>query len=223
MSPLNLALAHAVKIALLALLAGVVIRRRVRLCWMFPAYLTAILLGNTLGSFWPDQFLTPAFWVVKQATYDVFKTLLAVELAWRAFAVFPGAMRTARIVLFAVLASSTVALALLTPPSSYATVWNWQPVVATAALWLLTATALLVVWYQVPVQDWQRAIMLGLAPYLLMFVTLLGMLRRHGWDLREYIGLADQVAYLGLILFWVYAAWRRDSADAAVRLERSAA
>jgi osmoprotectant transport system permease protein len=28
---------------------------------------------------------------------------------------------------------------------------------------LLTATALVVVWYQLPVHDWQRTIMLGLA------------------------------------------------------------
>ena len=64
------------------------------------------------------------------------------------------------------------------------TLWEWQPGVATAALWLLTATALLVVWYQVPVHDWQRAIMLGLAPYLLVFVTLIGLLQRHGWGAR---------------------------------------
>ena len=92
--------------------------------------------------------------------------------------------------LLALLAVSALALGALTPTSSYMTLWEWQPGIATAALWLLTATALLVVWYQVPVHDWQRAIMLGLAPYLLVFVTLLDLLRRHGWTARSEIGVA---------------------------------
>jgi len=105
-----------------------------------------------------------------------------------------------------------VSLAWLTPRSSYETFWEWQPGVVTAAVWLLAATALLVVFYQVPIGDWQRAIMLGLAPYLLVFVTLLSVLRRHGWALRAEVGLVDSLAYLGLVLFWAHAAWRRDGA-----------
>jgi hypothetical protein len=212
MSELSLAIAHAVKLALLVLLAGMLVRGRVRLCWAFPAYLVAILLGNTLPSFWPWHFYTPAFWVLKQGVYDVLKMLLAVELAWRAFQHFPGALRTARAVLLGLLVASTLVLGLLTPPSSYATLWNHQPGVVTAALWLLTATALMVVWYQVPVHDWQRAIMLGLAPYLLLFVVLLDLLKRHGWEAQDKIALVDQIAYLALVLFWAWAAWRRDSA-----------
>ncbi len=95
--------------------------------------------------------------------------------------------------------------------------WNWQPSVATAALWLLTATALLVVWYQIPVHDWQRAIMLGLAPYLLVFVVA----ARHAEASRLEVRArgrdrSTQLAYLALVLFWAWAAWRRDSSDAAV-------
>ena len=101
--------------------------------------------------------------------------------------------------------------------------WNWQPSVATAALWLLTATALLVVWYQIPVHDWQRAIMLGLAPYLLVFVALIDVLKRHDWKFEHEVVLAEQVAYLALVLFWAQAAWRRDSSDAAVLPARRAA
>jgi hypothetical protein len=212
MSEIQLLVAHAVKVGLLVLMAGLLIRGRVRQCWVFPAYVLAILLGNTLSSLWPWHFYTASFWVAKQAVYDALKMLLALELAWRAFGAFPGAMRTARIAILVILAASTLTLALLTPPSSYATVWNWQPSVVTATLWLLTATALVVVWYQVPVHDWQRAIMLGLAPYLLVFVTTLGLLKRRGWDIHPQLGLVDSLAYLALVLFWAWAAWRRDSA-----------
>ncbi len=211
MSEIQVVLSHAVKLALVAVLAGLVARGRARLCWSFAAYLVAILVGNSLASLWPARFYTPGFWVLKQAAYDVLKMAVALELAWRAFEKFPGAMRTARGTLLALLAASTLVLAALTPPSSYATLWDWQPSSATAALWLLTATALLVVWYQVPVHDWQRAIMLGLAPYLLVFVTVLDLLKRHGWPaLHATAGVVDSVAYLSLLAFWVWAAWRHD-------------
>ena len=212
MTSLNLALAHAVKLALLVAFAGVLARGRVRQCWAFPAYLATVLVANSLGSFWPERFHTPGAWVVVQGAFDLLKMAIVLELAWRAFAVFPGAMRSARVVLLALLVASTVSIAFLTPPSSYATVWDFQPSIVAGTLWLLTATALLVVWYQIPVHDWQRAIMLGFAPYLLVFVVTLDMLRRRGWSSVATAGLLDQLAYLALIAFWAWAAWRRDSA-----------
>jgi hypothetical protein len=204
--------AHAVKLGLLAVLAGVLLRGRLRLCWVFPLYALAILVGNSLVTLWPARFYNASFWMLKQGVYDVLKMALALELAWRALGEFPGAWRTARVVLLALLGLSTAALFLLTPRSSYRTLWEWQPSVATAAVWLLTATALLVVWYQVPIHDFQRAIMLGLAPYLLVFVTLLDLLRRHGWKVRAEVGLADSLAYMGVVFFWAWAAWRRSPA-----------
>ena len=210
MSELQVAVSHLVKLALVAVLAGLVARGRARLCWSFAAYLAAILVGNSLASLWPSRFYTPEFWVLKQGVYDALKMAVALELAWRAFEAFPGAMRTARVAMLCLLGISTLSLGALTPPSSYMTLWEWQPGSATAALWLLTATALLVVWYQVPVHDWQRAIMLGLAPYLLVFVTVLDLLKRRGWAARPEIGIVDSVAYLSLLAFWTWAVWRRD-------------
>jgi hypothetical protein len=210
MNDLQLVVAHLVKAGLVALLAGMVLRGRIGLCWAFGAYVLAILVGNTLVTLSPERFYTPAFWVLKQGVYDALKMAIAIELAWRAFGAFPGAWRTARAALLAVLGASTLGLAWLTPRSSYHTLWQWQPGVVTAAVWLLTATALLVVFYQIPIGEWQRAIMLGLAPYLLVFVTLLSLLRRNDWALRAEVGLADSLAYLGLVTFWAYAAWRRD-------------
>jgi hypothetical protein len=64
----------------------------------------------------------------------------------------------------------------------------------------------------VPLDGWQRAIMLGLAPYLLVFVSLLDLLRRHGWSWRGPITTIETAVYLGLVVFWAWAAWRRDPA-----------
>jgi len=209
MSDFQLLLAHLVKLALVVLLAGMVLRSRLGLCWSFGLYLAAILVGNTLVTLAPQRFFSYSFWMQKQAVYDVLKMAVAIELAWRAFAAFRGAWRTARVVLLVLLTSSTLWLAWLTP-RSYSTLWNWQPGMVTASVWLLTATALLVVFYQVPIGDWERAIMLGLTPYLLVCVMWLSVLRRHGWDLRNQVSVADAAAYLAVVLYWARAAWRQD-------------
>ena len=211
MSGLELAVAHAVKIALVVLLVGMVWRGRLQQCWAFGAYVIAILAGNTLVSLWPERFLTPSFWIYKQAAYDLLKLAIALELLYRALRAFPGTWRAARLVVLALLSVSTLVLAALTPRSSVFTMWEWQPSIVTAAIWLLAAVALLVVWYQVPVRDWPRAIMLGLAPYLLVFLTTVDLLRRLGYDLlRSGLGVIDSLAYLGIVLFWSRAAWRRE-------------
>jgi hypothetical protein len=221
MSDSQVIVAHVVRLALFVVLAGMLWRGRVRHCWAFAAYVLAALVGNTLVSLWPSRFYTPAFWMAKQRVYDALKAAIALELAWRAFRAFPGALRTARRVLLALLAISSVALAVLSPAPSFDTLWEWQSRVATAALWLLTATALLVVWYQVPVSGWQRAIMLGLAVYLLVFVTLLNLLARRGWAIGVPVAKAETLAYLALVTFWAWAAWRRDPARAAAVLTGS--
>ena len=208
MTDLQLFVAHAVKLALAALLVGLFRRGRAGLCWSFVAYAVAILVGNCLVSFWPSRFYNPAFWVLKQGAYDILKMAIAVELSWRVFARFPGAMSRARLVLLAVLAASTLGLAVFMPTSSYLTLWEWQPGVATATVWLLTATALLVVWYQIPLHAWQRAIMLGLAPYLLVFMIVLDLLARRGWPIQAEVGIVDSLAYLALLVFWAWSAWR---------------
>jgi hypothetical protein len=208
---------HAARLALLALLAGMVWRARVRQCLAFGAYVIAALLGNSLVWLWPSRFYTPEFWVLKQGVYDILKAAIALELAWRAFRVFPGALRTARLVFLVLLGLSGAALAFPARPA-YAVVWEWQPAVATAGLWLLTATALMVVWYQLPLSTWQRAIMVGLAVYLLVFVTLLSLLKSRGWGLGTFVATAEATAYLALVASWAWLAWRRDAtAAAAVR------
>jgi hypothetical protein len=217
-----LAIAHAVKIALLAALVGIVVRRRADLCWAFPAYVVVILVSNCLQSFWPERFYNPEFWLAKQRAYDVLKLVLALELAWRAFRLFPGALRTARIVLAAIIGATTLTVVFVTPPADYSTFWAWQPSIVTGTLWLFTATALLVVWYQIPVHDWQRAIMMGLVSYLVVFVLYMDLFRRLGWEHRELVGLLDVVAYLALCIFWAWAAWRRDPPMALERQKAAA-
>ena len=103
-------IAHAVKVLVLLSLAGIVARHRVRLCWSFVAYLSTIVVSNTLISVWPDTFFAPSFYLLKQSLYDCLRLAIAVELGYRTFQAFPGAQSTARRVLFALLIVTSLAL-----------------------------------------------------------------------------------------------------------------
>jgi len=218
MSDLQLLIAHLVKAAIVAALAGMYVRGRIGHCWSFGLYLIVILVCNSLVTLAPQRFFTHSFWMFKQAAYDVLKVAVAIELAWRAFRAFPAAWRTARTVLLTLVAASSLWLAWLTP-RSYTTLWEWQPSAVTASVWLFTATALLVVRYQVPIGDWPRSIILGFALYLLLSVTLIGVLRRHGWGVVYEVDLADTVAYLVLVTVWAWAAWRQPEPGEIAALE----
>jgi len=213
-TPLQVAIAHGVKVGILLALIGLLARGHHRRCWAFVVYLLAITTGNCLVTFWPDLFLTEPFWVGKQALYDVLKLAVALELAYRAFRAFPGARQIARRAVFGLLLLSTAVIMAGPAHAPYRVVFDWQPRIVVGTIWIFTATALLVLWYHLPLHAWHRAILLGFTPYLVVFTTLMSVIRQHGWEIRGQISMADTLAYLGLVVWWAYAAWRPVAAPA---------
>lgn len=212
---MQLAIAWAVRLVAVVLLVGLIRRRRLGLCWTFVGYLAVTNVCALLILAWPATFYTPWFWILKNGLYDVVKLLLVVELAWRAVAAFPHAAAVARRWTVALLVGSTV-LILLGPTAGRAEPWEWLPRAQMAVVWLISLTGLLVYWYRLPVHGWHRAILLGLAPYLAVFTTLLEVLHLQGWRGAWWVGHADAVAYLAIMTWWAYAAWRPERAPADV-------
>jgi hypothetical protein len=213
MTPTQVLIAHAVKILVLLTLAGILARRRWGLCWSFTAYLAVILLCNSLVSFWPERFFTSQFWMVRTALYDALKVAIAVELAYRTFQAFPGARATVRRVLFFLLVGSSLALMAVPWDASYgAAVFEWEPRVLTAIIWLLNALAVVVVWYRVPIHAYHKAILLGFVPYLVIFTIVLRLLRHHGLEINSVIQHAEPAAYMLLMGWWAWAAWEPETA-----------
>jgi hypothetical protein len=82
---------------------------------------------------------------------------------------------------------------------------------------LLIALGLLVLWYRVPVHRLHRAILRGLATYLLIFssalrgfVEMLAPERRALWELLTRL---DGIAYVVMLAYWLWEAWRRVPED----------
>jgi hypothetical protein len=195
------------------LLLGLQRRSLLRLCYSFPIYLSAVWLGELAVRSSPQRFYNWGFYVTKETVYGGLKLALAVELAMLAFGRFPGAVATARRALLAGLLV-TVGTLLLGPPIAqpglYGVALALQPRLANGTVLLLLIVWILVLWYHVPVHRLHRAIIRGLVPYLLLFgngVTL-QMLGR-GWDVWRLVNFLNAFAYVTLLLYWTWEAWRR--------------
>lgn len=206
-------------VALAVTLAGIVARRRGGDCWSFVLYLIVVLVFETAVAVWPERFFVWSVWIVKQFVYDVLKFAVAFELAHRAFRLFPGARNAARAAFLLVIALTTLAVFAATPAyaqppaATYLTaLLSVEPRILNGAIWLLVVTARLVLFFQVPVSDWHRAISLGFGAYLVVSVTFMNLVRHMGWQLHPLFNLADGLAYLLLCCWWARAAWRSDDA-----------
>jgi len=76
------------------------------------------------------------------------------------------------------------------------------------SIWLLTAVAGLILWYRLPVHPLPKAILVGLVPYLLVFTVSLNLMESRGWEIRASASYLNTLAYLLVLVYWTFAAWR---------------
>jgi hypothetical protein len=138
------------------------------------------------------------------------KLCVAAELTYRVFRSFPGALSRARLVLAPAL--TLIALGIISVPhgTDYVDiVTRYNPQIQTGVIWLLSATAVLTVWYNLPLNPLHRSILLGFSSYLIVFATLANVLRSFGFDrFVQTVGMIDAYAYLALVTWWAFTAWR---------------
>jgi hypothetical protein len=200
---------HAMKLAIIAILVGLFVRHRAHLCWSFVAYLVTTLVCNSLMSFWPEQFFRLWFYSLMQDLLNALKLAIAAELTYRTFRAFPGAAARVRILLAPIFLVPVLFVSNVPAGASYQEIVQIHlPQLQTGVIWIITAITLLIAWYRVPVHAMHRAILIGFAAYLLIFTTLLNVLRDYGFEnLRSFINMADGYAYVLLLCSWAYAAW----------------
>jgi hypothetical protein len=206
----QLVIALLINLALAGTLAGLLIRGRARQYLTFVAYLCALLTCETMVIVAPKRFYTPEFWMAKQAVYDVLRTTVALEMAWRVVRSFPGALRTARWMALVLLGGATLLLVGGPHRAPYNVMFSWQPRVVACTAMLFTLTALLVAWYHLPIRALHRAIMGGFAVYSAFFATLLSLLQRWSWQYRLVLSAIDTLVYLAVAFWWLRTSWARE-------------
>ena len=115
-----------------------------------------------------------------------------------------------RVLLASAVLASTACIFFLTPNSPYAQFWRYQPSVTTAGIWCLSAVALLIVWYQIPIRVFLKSVILAYVPYLVVFVICVDLIGRLGWGAIPGLNILNAVAYDAMAACWVFAAWRKD-------------
>jgi hypothetical protein len=210
---LQLAIAVTIKVGLAITLVGVLHRGLHRRCWSFLVYLlavfiygsaelTGVMFYDVSGLQWPHWLWSWDFWNFQQTAFDLAMLVVAVELGVRVVAAFPGTWPLTRALLGATLLTTTAAVTLGGAPQ--------HPLLATGAIWLFAAVSLVVVLFNLPLQAWYRWLLAGFVPYLFVFSTLTSILTRHGYPLAKTLGSIDQVAYMVLVGWLAYAAWRAE-------------
>jgi len=198
-------------------LAGVIARRRYRTWYSFAVFLAITLASALMITAWPDRFYTHEFWRAKETAFSVLRFATALELAYRVFRSFPGATATLRwTMLFVLIATLGAVIAASTGSTDYrAFLAEMQPRVLYGSIWLFTAIAALILWYRLPVDPFQKAVLLSYVPFLLIFtVTVNAMGSRISERFGDTMRYLYQVAYLVVIVCWALAAWRRAEAPA---------
>jgi hypothetical protein len=174
---------HLTRALLLIALVLVFQRGLHRRCWSFVVNLAVVIVCGFLMSAWPDVFYTRGFYAWTRDLYAALKLLIALELGHYVFHSFPRAMffaRTGSMLILAVLAAS---VATRMPWAGWAD-WSFSRGSFNAAtVWLFGGMALLVLWYNLPLDRWHATIIGGFTAYLVLSSVVLaseGIWRAYG-------------------------------------------
>jgi len=190
-----------------ALLGVLLLRGHYRRVPLFTIYVGGVRVFGVIYLLHP----TWETWMLQQVVSAALRFGVALELTYCIFGAFPAAAVTARRVMLVILAATAVT-ALATAPLD-ATYTRMQaesiPRMASAGIWMLTALAGLVLWYRLPLAPLPRAILMGYAPYLLVFTIGMSLLFDPGSQrLRVWVGWLDPLAFFILTNYWLRVAWR---------------
>lgn len=216
MTRLQWILGHLATLLLVAVTTGIVVRSLYRR-WLFFALFIGFVAAYSLGvMLWPSKFYRENLWIAQEMVLNLLRLAAACEVGLKVFRPFPGALRTLRVVVLLVLGVTLATVAAATPRVlDYSTfLGEVQPRVVNGAVWLFTAVAGLILWYRLPVNQFQKAIVLSYVPYLLVFTMFLDRLLAAGTDgtlwRGKWVLYANQLAYLALLVYWTFVVWRRE-------------
>jgi hypothetical protein len=189
------------------LFAVLVRRRHYQRMPLFTLYVGGDVLSNVVVAL----HYTRETWMLQQVVTAALRFGVTLELTYCIFGAFPAAAATARRVMLVILvATALTAISASTPDAVYTRSHAEAiPRLAAAAVWILTALAVLVLWYRLPLAPLPRAILMGYAPYLLVFTIGLSLLFDAGSQhLRPWLGYVDMSAFFVLANYWCRVAWR---------------
>jgi hypothetical protein len=211
--------------AMLATVYGLFVRGRWRLSVTFVAYVLSIIVAEVLLMVWAETFWTTKFWVLRQVVHDILKIAISIEIGWKTFRLFPGALFSVRRGVMGVFAVTTVSMFMVSAPpgpTGWATAHlaRFHPPVLIGTIWLMVTLLGFARWYRVPIHPFHGGILVSLAAYMALFSGLLTVMGWYGLDaIRDTWGLVDPPAFVLMNLWWTYLAWRPDGVATAAHTQ----
>jgi hypothetical protein len=204
-------IAHAGTAMMAVVLAGCLVRRRYLVWYFLTLFLAVNLVCTVMMLGWPGRFYKPDFWQAKETGLNLLRFGMALELAYRTFRSFPGALATLRWTMLFVIVATLVAVVAVSGRGVDFRFFmaDLHPRVLNGSIWLFTAIAALILWYRLPVDAFHKAVLLSYVPFLIFFTVTMNALGSVSRDRLGWLSYLYQLAYLALMLQWARAAWRR--------------
>jgi hypothetical protein len=190
-----------------ALLGVLLYRRHYRRLPLFAMYVGGHHGFNAVYGLHP----TLETYLLLQVVNAALRFGVALELTNRLFGAFPGAAVTARRLMLVILVFTAVTAIATAPLDATYTRMHAEavPRMASAAVWMLTVLAGLVLWYRLPLSPLPRAILMGLAPLLLLSTIGISLLfGPQAARARPWVGYLVPLASLAVTNYWLRVAWR---------------
>jgi hypothetical protein len=204
LKPFELASALLIDTLVFVTLIGLVARRHLSVCRVFGLYLLAVFASDLLmlldaTVLKSEFFYSRVFWLNKEILLNALKFGVALELAYRVFASFPGARATAQFLLLLLLGTTLMSVASASGWSAVAPeslAGSLQPRIVTGTTWMFALIAALVLWYRLPIKSMPKAILIGFVPFLLFSYLALELVSQQ----LAQAGLAGQPGQLGYLV-----------------------
>lgn len=208
MTPLQLALAIASEVLLLATIAALVRRRRYRYSYAFTVYIGTQLAVSILGLFVSAIWTSWEVWTVKELLYAVCRLGIVAEIAFLVFRALPRARARAAILLRA--AGAALLVALLWPyetTNAYTVARDLTGRFSYVTFWALISILGLVAWHRVPLHRLHKALLHGMLWLLLAHFARVFAEGRFG---SEIVSPLYNTFQLGILTLWLVVAWKRE-------------
>lgn len=200
----------------LATLIGLVARRHLAVCRVFGLYLLTVFVSDLLmlldaTVLKSGIFYSRVFWLNKEILLNALKFGVALELAYRVFASFPGARATAQFLLLLLLGTTLMSVASASGWSAVAPeslAGSLQPRIVTGTTWMFALIAALVLWYRLPIKSMPKAILIGFVPFLLFSYLALELVKANNWPKQGWLASLANWAFLVLLGYWARSSWQ---------------
>jgi hypothetical protein len=154
------------------------------------------------------------FWVLKEALLRALMAVLAVEISVRVFGHLPGARRWAWSAAIAIIVGTGMTIGDahgVRLGDAYAwprvIVVDVLPRLAVGAVLLCLSVLLVMARFRVPIDPLHRAVLFGVAAFLVVYAGPLGSAEGHPIG-RFVVYHVTPLIYLGVLSVWAWAAWR---------------